>query len=196
MGKTDRKGEKNSSAKGFSRRDFLKITGGVVVGSNLSLGDPFIQRSLGQEKVQEVIPPIEVLYPDTAGPETARIVSEAWEKLGLKINPVIQPSHSLVPRAYNRDYQHIVYCYWSSMPERLDPGYWISEFYHSRNAEKGKRNWGNYVNLKADELIDQQEFELDREKRRDLIWRAQALVAKDHPIIISCCSLPSWTTRL
>jgi len=187
-GKEDKMRKKNKSRRGdlfrkdLSRREFLKITGGALVGSNLFSESFSNQKSFAQEKVHEPIPPIELFFIEEAGPEIARILIESWGKLGLKVNPTIQPGHIFVPKAYKREYEHIAYCWWSSMPERLDPGFWVSEFYHSRNAKPGGRNWGDYINPNADKLIDQQEQELDQEKRRELVWKIQAEVAKDHPI--------------
>ena len=182
MEKKNKNRGKDFSKKRLSRREFLKIAGGVAASGSLFLGGPLIKKSISQEKGPEVIPTIELLFIEEAGPEISRMLIDSWGKLGLKVNPTIQPAHIFVPKAYKREYEHVAYCFWSSMPERLEPGFWVSEFYHSRNAKPGGRNWGDYVNPNVDKLIDQQEQELDRGKRKDLIWKIQAETAKDHPI--------------
>jgi len=182
MDRNKKRDEPTLSKKGLNRRDFLKMTGGTLVGSSLLLGGSLPGKVFAQKKTEEAISDIDILYIEQGGTEALRLMTDAWGKLGLKVNPTVQPAHIVVPRAYDREYEHVVYCFWSSAPERLDAAFWLSEFYHSRNAEKGKRNWGQYINPKADQLIDEQESELDTEKRRDLIWKIQAEVAKDHPI--------------
>ena len=165
----------------ISRRNFVKSIG--VAAGSLLLGDGLAGEGFGQSKPGEPIETLEVVLPNsTPCIEGVRLIVEQWRKLGLDVRYTPMPSSALLPKIYNRDYRHLAYMVWPALPERYDPGFWLTEFYHSSNAKPGGRNWGDYINPRLDTVLDQQEQELDTEKRREAVLRAQAIAAEDHPI--------------
>jgi peptide/nickel transport system substrate-binding protein len=163
-----------------SRRTFIKSMG--MAGGSILLGDTLSGRAFSQQP-GDPIDTLEVVTHNVgASIEGMRLIVEQWRKLGLEVRYTPMPSSALIPKVFNRDFKHLAYIIWSILPERIEPGFWLTQFYHSANAKKGERNWGDYINPKADSILDQQEHELDIEKRRNLIWKAQAAVAEDHPI--------------
>jgi peptide/nickel transport system substrate-binding protein len=79
---------------------------------------------------------------------------------------------------------HAVGVSWGGAPDRIDPDYFLTEFFHSRRAVKGGLNYGHYINPEYDAVADAQRSEMDPEKRRALVWRAQEILAADNPILV------------
>jgi peptide/nickel transport system substrate-binding protein len=62
------------------------------------------------------------------------------------------------------------------------PGFdisWLQTRFHS----KGSANWNRYSNPEVDKLIDQLVSELDPEKRKELAWRIQEILADEVPAV-------------
>ncbi|MEM2203457.1 MAG: ABC transporter substrate-binding protein [Sulfolobales archaeon] len=62
------------------------------------------------------------------------------------------------------------------------PGYdisWLQTRFHS----KGSANWNRYSNPEVDKLIDQLVAELDPNKRRELAWKIQEILADEVPAV-------------
>jgi peptide/nickel transport system substrate-binding protein len=75
-------------------------------------------------------------------------------------------------------------------PERMDPDEFVFNLFHSSTAEAGY-NFVGYINEEYDNLAESQRGETDQEARRDLIWRAQELIANEVPYVyIAHPSLP------
>ncbi len=181
MKRREKKNEAMGTRKKVSRRTFIKSMG--VAGGSILLGDFLGGKAFSQQEAGEPIGSLEIITHNmNTAVEGARLIVEQWRKLGLEVSFTPIPTSALIPKVYNRDYKHLAYVRWATLPERYEPGFWLSQFYHSTNAKKGGRNWGDYVSPKLDALLDQQEQELEMEKRKDLIWRAQSVTAEDHPI--------------
>ena len=55
--------------------------------------------------------------------------------------------------------------------------------FNSKKIPPNGANRGHYRNPKLDSLLDQARVELDREKRKALLWEIQKIVAEDEPYI-------------
>ena len=76
---------------------------------------------------------------------------------------------------------------WGGRDERIDPNFFLEELNHSSRAQQEKgRNWELYMNPEVDRLIEAQKREMDRDKRRALVWKCQEVLAKDYPIWYIC----------
>lgn len=62
----------------------------------------------------------------------------------------------------------------------LDPDY-LRSFFHSRNDRPRGRNMSGYKNPDYDRIADESAGLMDVEKRRELIWKMQAIIMRDVP---------------
>ena len=73
------------------------------------------------------------------------------------------------------------------MSVTVDIDWYIYERFHSSQAppigEYAGRNWFRYRNPEVDQLLEQQRRTLDPEKRREIVWKIQELVARDLPVL-------------
>jgi peptide/nickel transport system substrate-binding protein len=75
-------------------------------------------------------------------------------------------------------------------PERMDPDEFVFNLFHSSTAEAGY-NFVGYISEEYDSLAESQRAETDQEARRDMIWRAQELIANEVPYVyVAHPSLP------
>ena len=65
-------------------------------------------------------------------------------------------------------------------PERSDPDEIVYNLFHSSTAEQGY-NFIGYSNPEYDALVEAQRVELDPDARREIVRKAQALLAEDQP---------------
>jgi peptide/nickel transport system substrate-binding protein len=81
-------------------------------------------------------------------------------------------------------------------PERLDASEWLT----SRAYGQERRNYGEWVNKKYDELVRLQGSETNRKKRLEAIWKAQQILAEDYyisqlgwgPAIVNAYNQKNW----
>ncbi|MFQ5828686.1 MAG: ABC transporter substrate-binding protein [Candidatus Methylomirabilia bacterium] len=165
------------------RRTFLKMTAAMGVGavSGFAILRP-VARAQGSSSR---VPTLEVLLPSfPQWVEASRIIAPEWRKLGLDVHLTTRSFQATIPHIQKRPptYGDVMMMSWGGRDERIDPNFFLEELYHSsRTREKG-RNWELYMNPEADKLIDAQKREMDRHKRRQLVWQCQELLAKDYPI--------------
>ncbi len=73
------------------------------------------------------------------------------------------------------------------MAVTVDVDYYLYERFHSSQAPPigtyAPRNWFRYRNPELDVLLEQQRREMDPEKRREIVWRIQEIVARDIPAL-------------
>ncbi len=73
------------------------------------------------------------------------------------------------------------------MSVTVDVDYYIYERFHSSQAPPigtyAGRNWFRYRNPELDALLEQQRREMDPEKRREMVWRVQEVLARDIPAL-------------
>lgn len=136
----------------------------------------------------ELVPEISIL---TSLPETNQVNHEAakdmtneWENLGMNVKFEPIDFNSLVDRLYSDEMDYDVYTVgWSGRVDRIDPDMFIYAIFHSSAAEVGGNNTSRYINTEYDELAEAQRIEMDEDKRRDLVFEAQEMLADEAPLI-------------
>jgi peptide/nickel transport system substrate-binding protein len=73
------------------------------------------------------------------------------------------------------------------MSVTVDIDWYIFERFHSSQAppigEYAARNWFRYRNPEVDQLLELQRRTLDPEKRREIVWKIQEIIARDLPVL-------------
>jgi len=115
--------------------------------------------------------------------ENWRVLSADLEKLGIQAEIIPGPLDQWVGEIINAE-QHkynSVTQSWAGGPDRLDPDFYLTEWFHSSRAAKGGRNYGYYINKEYDKVAEAQKIEMDDAKRQQLVRKAQMMLAKDNP---------------
>jgi peptide/nickel transport system substrate-binding protein len=119
----------------------------------------------------------------TSTEEYSRLLSEAiadqWQRVGVAVE--------LRPLEFATFYADLQRGSFQVSAQRWvggnnDPDIFESVF-SSRKIPPNGSNRGHYRNPKLDTLIDQARMEMDREKRKALLWEIQKIVAEDEPYI-------------
>jgi peptide/nickel transport system substrate-binding protein len=158
-----------------TRRGFLKLA--ALLGARTAVLGSALPAS-AQDTPGGRVPPLEAwyyTYPEWI--EFWRYTPPDLKKIGLEVRSSSGTLTTVLGRALRqKDYGNMVTFSWVSNAERVDPNFWL-QLLHSA----GGRNFISYKNPKLDELIDQQQAEVNPDRRRQLVWDAQALAAGDHP---------------
>ncbi len=160
----------------IGRREFIKVTG-TVIGASVLAG-PGI--AFGEATPGAQVDPMKITTAtatmDPVRPEAARVVTEAFKSLGWDVmaNPI----------EYNQNVQKVImehdYDMWlvmlSGASLRIDPNIFIYKKHYSTEYKKGGWNWEGLSNPEIDQLAEAQQKEMDVEKRREIVYKAQALI--------------------
>lgn len=121
---------------------------------------------------------------DPVRPEAARIIAAAFTSLGwdVKANPI----------DYNQNVQKVImehdYDMWlvmlSGASLRIDPNVFIFKKHASSEYKKGGWNWEGLNVPEIDELAKAQQVEMDMEKRREIVSKAQALIHENQSMAV------------
>jgi len=113
---------------------------------------------------------------DPVRPEAARVIAAAFTSLGWDVmaNPI----------DYNQNVQKVImehdYDMWlvmlSGASLRIDPNVFIYKKHHSSGYKKGGWNWEGLSVAEIDNLAEAQQVEMDVDKRRDVVHKAQKLI--------------------
>ncbi len=174
-----------------NRRDFLNylvaagaigaVTPAAVAGLDAAIGRAHAQAAAGGP-----VPPLQMWVPNWPDiMEIGRLLTASYQKLGITLE-VQSGSMQAGLGAIVGEHKvpHMVGMSWGGSPDRLDPEFWVSEFLHSRRAQKGGLNYGGYRSDAYDKLADAQRTEMDVAKRAALIKETQAVSAKDNPSLV------------
>lgn len=136
----------------------------------------------------EIVPEFSIMtsLPETnqVNHEAAKDMTEEWEKLGMSVKFEPIEFNSLVDRLYSEDMDYDVYTVgWSGRVDRIDPDMFIYAIFHSSAAEVGGNNTSRYINPDYDAIAEAQRTEMDEEKRRELVFEAQEVLADEVPLI-------------
>lgn len=175
-----------------SRRECLRILGGMGITATALGSGGLAALTASVAKAQSVrtpggpVPPLELWipnYPDVV--EIARQLPTAWAELGIKVEVRQGTIHTWTAEIVGEHKMpHLAAMSWGGSPDRLDPDYFLTEFLHSSRTVKRGNNYGGYVNKEYDDVVDAQRAEMDTEKRRALVHRAQAIAAADNPMLV------------
>ena len=117
--------------------------------------------------------------------ETMTILAEAMEKVGINATVEVMPWEQMADVVwYDRDAWDITGWQMTARPERLDPDEFTYNLFHSSTAETGY-NFIGYKNPEYDKVAEQQRVTVDKEKRRELIYKSQEIIAEDCAYIFS-----------
>jgi peptide/nickel transport system substrate-binding protein len=111
--------------------------------------------------------------------EASLLMVDAWEELGFTVRAVPRPFH--VHNVTTRESPwpfNVVFFTWGSRPERLDPNTFLFLPFHSSQAASGGENRIGFTNPEYDRLVDLQARTMTFEDRRDLVFRAQEILAE------------------
>jgi peptide/nickel transport system substrate-binding protein len=115
--------------------------------------------------------------------ETTRLLVENMRELGLQVEQRAIPWEQYSEIVwFNRGDWQMTAWRMVARPERMDPDEFVFNLFHSSTAEDGY-NFVGYINPEYDALAEAQRGETDPEARRDLIFQAQELIARDVPYI-------------
>ena len=114
--------------------------------------------------------------------EMANEVAEELKALGVDVTAQPTDFAVLMDVLYGDANEHDMYTIgWSGRIERLDPDMFIHSINHSENAKLGENNTDRYRNEEFDKIADAQRSEMDPEKRKELVFEAQRILAEDVP---------------
>jgi len=121
---------------------------------------------------------------DPVRPEAARIIAAAFTSLGwdVKANPI----------DYNQNVQKVImehdYDMWlvmlSGASMRIDPNVFIFKKHFSGEYKKGGWNWEGLSVSELDSLAQAQQKEMDVNKRKEIVYKAQELIKQNQSMSI------------
>lgn len=150
---------------------------------------------VAQQQAGQPVPKVVVLSnvqgADPIEFESTRLLVENMRKLGLDVEHRAMPWEQQADLVwYERTNWQLTAWRMVGRPERMDPDEFVVNLFHSDTAESGY-NFVGYINPEYDALAEAQRGETDPEKRRELIFKAQELIARDVPYIyVAHPSLP------
>lgn len=107
-------------------------------------------------------------------PETAQMLQDQWQTLGLRVNLKGVPTRgALLEEVESGDYNLVAYYSFGIDPAFLDQYY----------VTGAPNNWFNYSNPDLDLLIENAEREVDPAARRDLYAQAQRIIMQEALIL-------------
>ena len=170
----------------LTRREFLSSA--AAVGGSLFCGTALMNpvESFAQSAGDRPpIPTFEVTY--YAGyPEMIefwRGATKDFKEIGLELKHTPLESPIAVHKMVNEhNFGTIGEIWWGPSPERLEPNFYLEEMLHSSKAMLRGRNYGHYINPEYDKVVDAEKAEMNLEKRKELVWKAQEIAAQDHPV--------------
>jgi peptide/nickel transport system substrate-binding protein len=169
-------GENRGLRPWINRRQFMKWAG--LLGANTIFLTTAGRGWGANAQPGKPVPPFEAwyyTYPEWI--EFWRYTPIDLKPLGIQIKPNSGTLITILGRVLRqRKYGDMVTFSWVANPERVDPNFWLKHLLHS----KGGRNYVHYSNPEFDRVVEAQASEMDPEKRRELVWKAQEIAAKDH----------------
>lgn len=122
--------------------------------------------------------------PQAAQPQefqSVQLIAQEWRKLGLDVNVRVMPWEQMSDVVwYQRDNWDATAWQMVGRPERSDPDEIVFNLFHSTTADKGY-NFIGYLNPDYDTVVEAERVEIDEAKRKELIDKAQEILAADQP---------------
>lgn len=133
----------------------------------------------------DAIRKLEILTrPQAAQPQefqSVQLIAQEWRKLGLDVEVKVMPWEQMSDVVwYQRDKWDTTAWQMVGRPERSDPDEILYNLFHSSTAEKGY-NFIGYINPDYDAVAEAQRIEIDPAKRKELVYKAQEILAADQP---------------
>ncbi|MCP4622090.1 MAG: twin-arginine translocation pathway signal protein [bacterium] len=165
----------------IGRRQFIKETG-AIVGATMIAGPGIV---LAGAKPGAKVDSMKLMTTtatfDPVRPESARLICQEFKRLGWDVDPL--------PIDYKQNVQKVImehdYDMWlvrfTGASIRIDPNVFIWQVHHSSQYKKGGYNWPGFSNPEVDKLSDAQSVEMDVDKRRELVFKAQEIIHEQQP---------------
>lgn len=154
----------------------LRTAAALAVGLGMFWSAPVSADQIRQIKI--------LSRPQAANPQefqSIQLIAQEWRKLGLDVKVEIMPWEQMADVVWeNRDKWDVTGWQMVGRPERSDPDEIVFNLFHSSTAEKGY-NFIGYKNAEFDKVAEAQRRETDQEKRKDLVYQAQQILADDQP---------------
>lgn len=109
--------------------------------------------------------------------EAGILMTNEWEKLGLRVKPQPLDFEKQVNLYSTGEGFNAFTVGYDGRPERLDPDILLRRIYYTG------LNFMGYSNPEVDALIDAQRAEMDIDKRREIVFKIQEIVANDLPAV-------------
>ncbi|MFQ5914477.1 MAG: ABC transporter substrate-binding protein [Nitrospinota bacterium] len=169
---------KPDTGRRVSRREFLAelalATGGAL------FGPVVFSHAQGQVKPGQPLPPLLMeSYSPPQYVQAVRIYIQELRKLGIRVKHRPMTFPALIGKVYRRHNYVTALAGFGSATERIDPDFYLRSMYHT----DGGFNVAGYSVPEYDRVVEAQARELDPQKRKRLIEKAQRIFARD---------LPSW----
>jgi peptide/nickel transport system substrate-binding protein len=171
----------------ISRRDLMRGLTALGVGAMAASGVG-VRAGAAQEgnrrlrKLQLLVQP-QANVPEEF--ETIQFAANQLKEIGIETDVQVTPWEQMSDLVwFNRDKWDMTAWQMVGRPERLDPDEFLYNLFHSSTAEAGY-NFVGYINPDYDALAEAQRAEMDREKRKELVFQLQQLVANDQPFLFS-----------
>ena len=130
------------------------------------------------------VPPLTSFVPNWPDHvEIWRQLTQAWAPLGIQLEIRQGTLDTWVAQVVaEHKTPHLTSMSWGGAPDRLDPDYFLSEFFLGRRADvNGTLNYGRYRSAAFDAPCEAQRAEMDPVKRQALVREAQTRIAEDSP---------------
>ena len=130
------------------------------------------------------IPPLTAYVPNWPDHvEIWRQLTQAWAPLGVQLEIKQGTLDTWIAEVVGQHKTpHLTSMSWGGAPDRLDPDYFLSEFFLGRRADiNGTLNYGHYKSAAFDTPCEAQRAEMDQTKRQALVREAQARMVEDIP---------------
>ncbi|NLY44412.1 MAG: ABC transporter substrate-binding protein [Tissierella sp.] len=154
--------------------------------SNTPVGPTNGGSTIPDEEMGELVPPLtfysSLPEQNMVNYEMVNQIVEDMTKIGIDVTNEPTDFAVLIDRIYGEEMDYDGYTIgWSGRLERLDPDMFIHSINHSDNAGVGGNNTNRYKNPEFDAVADAQRQEMDLDKRRELAFEAQRILAEDVP---------------
>jgi peptide/nickel transport system substrate-binding protein len=174
---------KQKRTRNIDRRSFIKyslgVGGGMLLGSNI-VG---FLRPVGAANPGESV---KIEYSVTADrmdmTELTRMVALSLKEAGIEVKIKTLEFGAWLGNTIGEHKSHMSHLVWTGSPERIDPSFFLTEFFHSKYTNKGGRNYEHYRNPEYDKICDAANAEMNEEKRVKLVHKCQEILAKDYPL--------------
>jgi peptide/nickel transport system substrate-binding protein len=169
-----------------TRRDFIKYAG--VVGAQaaiLTSGFGNVDKSWAMGKKVEkrsfIVPPAST-HPDRI--EIARVITEAWGKLGFETGTDVMTYSEGIRRVFTEHDYDLFLVTFAAQDIRLDPDIFLMKLHGADERKKGGWNFAHYYNPEFEKIGQAQRREMNPEKRRELVLKAQEIIYRDVPTAV------------
>ena len=136
------------------------------------------------------VPPVRVLAPaasyDTRRWEATLLMANVWQELGFDVEVRGFPDFATLLSTVSSEpslWEAYVTGY-LGRPQRLDPDELLYRPFHCSGIMEFGANLVGYCNPQYDAVVEAQRSTLNQEARRELVYRAQEILARDIPMFV------------